>query len=247
MYNDTCSSLTLLFDILQSFTCWTREISGAPFLFPVSLVWWWHNCSNGLTSCLFSCLQSEIPRHHRSREAHSRHNRRAERGRYRSVLAVGVGCAVAGGWICLATVVYVVRYLRAKRNAAARGSSSDNLLWNTAFYRNSKRSLKAHYGCYYFGSKRFRDFLNVNELPPQWTIERCNCLPRETCAKCFCYTLYGALYIFTICKIEFKFIPMEDWEGRNLGKAIGMLLITQSCIDVPENLIRVNDEGISCF
>lgn len=71
--------------------------------------------------------RSEIPRHHRSREAHSRHNRRAERGRYRSVLAVGVGCAVAGGWICLATVVYVVRYLRAKRNAAARGSSSDSL------------------------------------------------------------------------------------------------------------------------
>ncbi|KAJ7379185.1 hypothetical protein OS493_017684 [Desmophyllum pertusum] len=72
--------------------------------------------------------RSEIPRHHRSREAHSHHNRRAERGRYRSVLAVGVGCAVAGGWICLATVVYVVRYIRAKRNAAARSPSTDNLL-----------------------------------------------------------------------------------------------------------------------
>ncbi|KAL9984814.1 hypothetical protein ACROYT_G007149 [Oculina patagonica] len=72
--------------------------------------------------------RSEIPRHHRSREAHARHNRRAERGRYRSVLAVGVGCAVAGGWICLATVVYVVRYLRAKKNAGARDSSSENLL-----------------------------------------------------------------------------------------------------------------------
>lgn len=76
----------------------------------------------------FICSQSEIPRHHRSREAHSRHNRRAERGRYRSVLAVGVGCAVAGGWICLATVVYVVRYLRAKKDAATR-DSPDDLLW----------------------------------------------------------------------------------------------------------------------
>ena len=73
-------------------------------------------------------FQSEIPRHHRSREAHSRRNRRAERGRYRSVLAVGVGCAVAGGWICLATVVYVVRYIRAKRQAAAHNSSEDDLL-----------------------------------------------------------------------------------------------------------------------
>ncbi|XP_078356114.1 uncharacterized protein LOC144640927 [Oculina patagonica] len=72
--------------------------------------------------------RSEIPRHHRSREAHARHNRRAERGRYRSVLAVGVGCAVAGGWVCLATVVYVVRYLRAKKNAGARDSSSESLL-----------------------------------------------------------------------------------------------------------------------
>ncbi|XP_073240655.1 uncharacterized protein [Porites lutea] len=72
--------------------------------------------------------RSEIPRHHRSREAHRRHNRRAERGRYRSALAVAVGCAVAGGWICLATVVYVVRYIRAKRNAAARGSSNEDLL-----------------------------------------------------------------------------------------------------------------------
>ncbi|RMX44633.1 hypothetical protein pdam_00002709 [Pocillopora damicornis] len=71
--------------------------------------------------------RSEIPRHHRSREAHSRHNRRAERGRYRSVLAVGVGCAVAGGWICLATVVYVVRYLRAKKDAATRDSPDDLL------------------------------------------------------------------------------------------------------------------------
>lgn len=72
--------------------------------------------------------RSEIPRHHRSREAHSRRNRRAERGRYRSVLAVGVGCAVAGGWISLATVVYVVRYIRAKRQAAAHNSSEDDLL-----------------------------------------------------------------------------------------------------------------------
>lgn len=80
------------------------------------------------TFASFICSQSEIPRHHRSREAHSRHNRRAERGRYRSVLAVGVGCAVAGGWICLATVVYVVRYLRAKKDAATR-DSPDDLLW----------------------------------------------------------------------------------------------------------------------
>lgn len=71
--------------------------------------------------------RSEIPRHHRSDEAHSRH-KRAERGRYRSVLAVGVGCAVAGGWICLATVVYVVRYIHAKRKAATMKTSDDDCL-----------------------------------------------------------------------------------------------------------------------
>ena len=106
-----------------------------------------HRVISFMTSWLLSYLQSEIPRHHRSREAHSRHNRRAERGRYRSVLAVGVGCAVAGGWICLATVVYVVRYLRAKRNAAARGAPSDNLMWNTAFYRRFQRFLTINSGC----------------------------------------------------------------------------------------------------
>lgn len=78
--------------------------------------------------CIILFTQSEIPRHHRSGEAHRRRNRRAERGRYRSVLAVGVGCAVAGGWICLATVVYVVRYLHAKRKAAALQSPDDDLL-----------------------------------------------------------------------------------------------------------------------
>ncbi|XP_067037590.1 uncharacterized protein [Acropora muricata] len=71
--------------------------------------------------------RSEIPRHHRSDEAHRRH-KRAERGRYRSVLAVGVGCAVAGGWICLATVVYVVRYIHAKRKAATMKTSDDDCL-----------------------------------------------------------------------------------------------------------------------
>lgn len=71
--------------------------------------------------------RSEIPRHHRSGETHRRH-KRAERERYRSVLAVGVGCAVAGGWICLATVVYVVRYIHAKRKAATMETSDDDCL-----------------------------------------------------------------------------------------------------------------------
>jgi hypothetical protein len=36
------------------------------------------------------------------------------------VLAIGVGLGVAGGWICVATLVYVVRYMKAKKGAKNR-------------------------------------------------------------------------------------------------------------------------------
>lgn len=59
----------------------------------------------------------------------SSRDRRALRHRYNSVLAIGVGLGVAGGWICVATFVYVVRYMKAKQKAQNRQDlEADDLL-----------------------------------------------------------------------------------------------------------------------
>ncbi|XP_032226505.1 uncharacterized protein LOC116609823 isoform X2 [Nematostella vectensis] len=57
--------------------------------------------------------QRRGPRHRRHHVL-SRKDRRALRHRYNSVLTIGVGLGVAGGWICIATLVYVVRFMKAR-------------------------------------------------------------------------------------------------------------------------------------